>query len=165
MDKGKNRSTEWLNDLHICNTYFWSIGIFNLENRFLLKGIWWCEQRLLGRALAVYQSTSNELLNAAQCSVGRLHIFLESRKSNGNVANNLQMIWKTGLFEQRCVQRRGLGLNCRERFVRFCQICQICRFRFVRFADFRNLKKLDGPTDGWTDRRTDPLRDAWTEGK
>ena len=35
------------------------------------------------------------------------------------------------------------------------QICQICRF--VRFVNFRDLKKreTDGPTDRWTDGRTD----------
>ena len=79
--------------------------------------------------------------------------------------------WETSSFEQRCVQRKGLRLNCWERFVRFCQICQICRFRFVRFvrfADFRDLKKTrDGPTDGRTDRWTDrpSYRDAWTHQK
>ena len=82
---------------------------------------------------------------------------------------------ETSSFEQRCVQRKGLRLNCRERFVRFCQICQICRFRFVRFirfADFRNLKKngrrttdgrMDQRKDQWTD--TPSYRDAWTHLK
>ena len=49
---------------------------------------------------------------------------------------------KTSSFEQRCVQRKGLRLNCWERFVRFCQICQICRFRFVRFVRFAGLLEL-----------------------
>ena len=75
-------------------------------------------------------------------------------------------IKETSSFEQRCVQRKGLRLNCRERLVRFCQICQIFRFRFVRFvkfANFRDLKKRE--TDGQTDQQMDGPTDRLTDGQ
>ena len=71
----------------------------------------------------------------------------------------------TSSFEQRCVQSKGLRLNCREICqilsdllelqVQICQICQICQFpQFKKTEDGRmdgpTNQPMDGPTDGQT---------------
>ena len=93
-------------------------------------------------------------------SIASFHPNFRSLQRFRSYLECLCVVFTTSSFEQRCVQRKGLRLNCRESFVRFCQICQICRFRFVRFfkfANFHDLKKNGRLTDGPTDGRSDPL--------
>ena len=93
----------------------------------------------------------------------------DAKQKNGETRRKTKKNWgdqmsdKTSSFEPRCLQRKGLRLNCRERFsdlVRFVRIAglDLSDFSNLPFLAILKKRETDQPTDRQTDRPS--YRDA-----